>query len=135
MKNLILVVALFFSITIISQAKTTTCYIYKEKTTSIQRTNRSDVLFNTIVPVSKDTLKVSGKCDMCKSRIENAAKTVSGVHHAIWNESTGILTYSYDANVKKEDVSDAIRKVGHDTSLGKAPEDAYNKLPACCKYR
>ncbi|MFA4853540.1 MAG: efflux RND transporter periplasmic adaptor subunit, partial [Bacteroidales bacterium] len=74
-------------------------------------------------------------CGMCKTRIENAAKSVKGVADAKWNESTGVLIYSFVGTVKKEDVSNALTKVGHDTELGKAPDKVYNKLHACCKYR
>jgi mercuric ion binding protein len=28
----------------------------------------------------------------------------------------------------------AIANAGHDTDMHKAPQDAYDKLPACCKY-
>ena len=85
--------------------------------------------------VTKETIKVSGACGMCKTRIENATKSVKGVATASWNESTGVLEYSFNGTVKKEDISNALIKVGHDTELGKAQYAVYNKLPACCKYR
>ena len=28
----------------------------------------------------------------------------------------------------------AVAKVGHDTDMHKATDEAYNKLPSCCKY-
>jgi hypothetical protein len=31
-------------------------------------------------------------------------------------------------------VQEAIAKVGHDTGAVKATDEAYNGLPACCKY-
>ena len=42
-----------------------------------------------------ETIKVSGKCEMCKARIEKAAK-VEGVTKADWNEKTKMLTLVYD---------------------------------------
>jgi len=83
----------------------------------------------------KDSLKVSGLCGSCKKRIEKAAKSVKGVSSAKWDIAINLLIYTYTGIVKKEDVSNAILKVGHDTELGRAPDDIYNALPACCKYR
>ena len=37
-----------------------------------------------------ETLKVSGNCDLCKARIEKAAK-VDGVSNAEWNAKTKML--------------------------------------------
>jgi len=85
--------------------------------------------------VTKETIKVSGACGMCKTRIETAAKSVKGVVTASWNQSTGILEYTFNGTVTKTDVSNALIKVGHDTELGKAQDAVYNKLPGCCKYR
>lgn len=83
----------------------------------------------------KDSLKVYGLCGMCKTRIEKAAKSIKGIKDASWNSSTDMLAYTYDGTVKKEDVSNAMNAVGHDTELGKAPDNVYNELPGCCKYR
>jgi len=99
------------------------------------KTVQSEVQTNSISGVAKDSLKVSGLCGMCKTRIENAAKSVKGVADAKWNESTGVLIYSFVGTVKKENVSDALTNVGHDTESGKAPDKVYNKLHDCCKYR
>jgi Cu(I)/Ag(I) efflux system membrane fusion protein len=85
--------------------------------------------------VTKETIKVSGACGMCKTRIETAAKSVKGVATASWNQSTGILEYTFNGTVAKTDVSNAIIKVGHDTEFGKTQDVVYNKLPTCCKYR
>jgi Cu(I)/Ag(I) efflux system membrane fusion protein len=72
---------------------------------------------------------------MCKTRIENAAKGVKGVMSTSWDDASNTLTYSYNGTVKKEDISNALTKVGHDTELGKADNVVYDKLPGCCKYR
>ena len=34
-----------------------------------------------------------------------------------------------------ETISKAIAAAGHDTDKDKAPDEVYNALPACCKYR
>jgi copper chaperone CopZ len=79
--------------------------------------------------------KVYGNCDMCKTRIEKAAKSVSGVSKADWNKETKMLALTFDdskTDVKK--VETAIVKAGHDTDLNKATTETYAKLPSCCKY-
>ncbi len=85
----------------------------------------------------KTTFKVGGACpDMCKPRIENAAKQVPGVVSAKWNVKTQQLALVYDntkTNVKK--VEKAIAAVGHDAGNVKATKAAYGKLPGCCQYR
>ena len=82
-----------------------------------------------------ETIKVSGKCESCKARIEKAAK-VDGVTKAIWNEKTKILTLAYDpSKVRSSDIQKRIADVGHDTPLFRAEAKTYNALPSCCKYR
>ncbi len=83
----------------------------------------------------KEELEVAGNCGSCKTRIENAAKSVEGVNSAEWNIETKILEVNYDStkvNIHKVHMS--IAKAGHDTKLHKASDDDYNQLPGCCKY-
>lgn len=81
-------------------------------------------------------LHVRGNCDMCKSRIEHVAASLSHVHTAAWNPDTEILTVTYeDTRPSTEEIETALAKVGHDTDTHKAPDEVYNKLPACCLYR
>jgi periplasmic mercuric ion binding protein len=81
------------------------------------------------------TIKVLGNCDMCKARIEKAAK-IDGVSKAEWNKNTKILTLAYDPSVVAcDDIQKRIVAVGHDTEKYKADSKAYNSLPGCCKYR
>ena len=80
--------------------------------------------------------KVSGKCDMCKARIEKAATSVEGVTSADWNKKTEMIEVTYDDS--KTDIHKihlAIAEAGHDTEMHKASDEAYAKLPSCCKYR
>jgi periplasmic mercuric ion binding protein len=80
-------------------------------------------------------IKVSGKCGMCKERIETAAK-VEGVTQAEWNKETKKLTLAYNpSRVKSDDVQKKIAAAGHDTEKFKADDKTYNSLPGCCKYR
>lgn len=82
-----------------------------------------------------ETFKVSGNCDMCKAKIEKAAK-VDGVAKAEWNKTTKVMTVSFDASkIKSEDIHKKIAAVGYDTEKVKGDDAAYAKLHSCCKYR
>jgi len=81
-----------------------------------------------------ETIKVWGQCDMCKTRIEKAAK-VDGVTKAEWSDETKMLTLVYNpSKVTSDDIQKKIAAVGHDTEKFKADDKAYAKLPSCCKY-
>lgn len=81
-------------------------------------------------------LAVQGLCEMCKDRIEKAAKSVSGVTSASWDIKTKQLHLNFDpAKTSADAVAKAIAKAGHDTDKYKADKATYDALPACCKYR
>lgn len=81
------------------------------------------------------TIPVKGNCTMCKERIEKAAQG-KGVHHAVWDMDTKILTLHYDPKVtSSEKVQQRIADVGHDTELKTAKDYVYKDLPDCCLYR
>jgi len=81
-----------------------------------------------------ETLKVSGNCDMCKTRIENAAK-LDGVSKAEWDAKSNILAVSFDSvKTNVDQISKKVAAVGHDNSKVKADDKAYSALPGCCKY-
>ena len=42
-----------------------------------------------------EEFKVSGNCGMCETRIENAAKSVTGVTTADWDKKTKMLKLSF----------------------------------------
>ena len=85
--------------------------------------------------IQKVSFKVWGNCDMCKSKIEKAAKSVDGVSSAKWNVSSGKIVVKFDSDKTKLDqIEDAIVAVGYDVENKKATEEAYNKLHNCCKY-
>ncbi len=86
--------------------------------------------------MEEKTIKVSGNCAMCKDRIETAAKSVSGVRSADWSPETKILKVQFDGDkTSSEAIQKVIAQAGHDTEKFKAPDEVYNKLPACCLYR
>jgi copper chaperone CopZ len=81
------------------------------------------------------TFRVYGNCEMCKNRIEKAAKG-KGIKSAIWDVDTKILSLDYDPSItSSEKVQQRIADVGHDTQLRKSKNFVYNELPDCCHYR
>jgi outer membrane cobalamin receptor len=86
----------------------------------------------------KDTtirFKVFGNCEMCKERIEKAAKG-KGVVKANWDIDTKILTLFIDGSIANPDkIHHRIAEAGHDTEKEKASDLTYNELPECCHYR
>lgn len=79
--------------------------------------------------------RVEGACEMCKERIEEAAKG-KGVQKAEWDIDSKMLTLHYFpaiANVNK--IKDRIVEAGHDLLNKKAKNNIYNALPECCHYR
>lgn len=80
------------------------------------------------------SFKVSGNCEMCKERIEEALD-VKGVKKADWNMETGMVTIVFDPHTIEEDqLHQLIAKAGYDTEKVKAEEKAYKELPGCCQY-
>jgi len=83
----------------------------------------------------KEKFEVAGNCGMCKDRIEGASKSVEGVSYANWDQETKMLEVKYDTSkVSIHKIHMAIAKAGHNTKMHKADNEAYDKLPGCCKY-
>jgi len=79
---------------------------------------------------------VSGTCELCKERIEMAAKSVTGVSSAVWDLNTKKVTVKYVENqTTVETIEKTIANAGHDTEKFKATDEAYKQLPECCLYR
>jgi len=73
---------------------------------------------------------------MCKTRIESAALKVKGIKKANWDVDAHQLTVQFKAKNYDEDrLQKAIAAVGHDTEKFTAPDEAYEGLHDCCKYR
>src|SRR5829696_395065 len=81
-----------------------------------------------------ETIKVSGECGMCKSKIEKAAKT-GGASYALWDVDSKMLTVKYNSHsTNTTKIEKAVARVGYDTEHQKATQESYNKLDGCCKY-
>ncbi len=81
-----------------------------------------------------EKINVWGNCNMCKNKIEKAAKA-AGATTADWNDETKILYVTYTAsksNNKK--IQQKVADAGYDTQDLRASDAAFNKLPGCCKY-
>jgi hypothetical protein len=90
---------------------------------------------NASAQTMKEDIKVWGNCGMCKTRIENAAKS-AGAKKATWSPETHILAVTYKSSASSNNaIQEAIAKVGYDTQDMTGDNEAYNKLHGCCKYQ
>jgi Cu(I)/Ag(I) efflux system membrane fusion protein len=86
--------------------------------------------------IKHEMFTVSGNCDLCKERIEKAAKSVNGVKSANWDSRTHKIQVEYDSmQTDLNTIQKTIAKAGHDTGKFKADDITYKSLPACCHYR
>lgn len=82
-----------------------------------------------------ETVKVYGDCGMCETTIEKAGNKKKQ-YKTDWDADTKIATITYDS--KKTDVDAVLKSIalsGYDNVKYLAPDEAYNKLPDCCKYK
>jgi len=81
-----------------------------------------------------EKIKVWGNCDMCKSKIEKAAKA-GGASYALWNEDAKLLTVKYTpSKTTSQKIQEKVAAAGYDTQDVTATDEAYKKLPDCCQY-
>jgi copper chaperone CopZ len=81
-----------------------------------------------------ETVKVYGTCGMCERAIEKAgyAKRAASVE---WNKESGLATLTYDSvKTNPDEILKRIALAGYDNERFFAPDDAYAKLPECCRY-
>lgn len=88
-------------------------------------------------PIKNQTtiaVKIYGNCDQCKAAIENAGK-LKNISKLDWNKDSKIAMIIYDAKkITKDAILKKIALAGYDSDIFLAPDAAYNKLSACCKY-
>ncbi|CAM2927188.1 TonB-dependent receptor domain-containing protein [Chryseobacterium flavum] len=82
--------------------------------------------------ISENQFKVKGNCEMCKTRIEDAAKK-AGAKTAVYSIDLQTLTLD-TSNVSSDDILKKVAEAGHDNEKYKASDDIYEKLPGCCHY-
>jgi len=83
--------------------------------------------------LSQNQFKVRGNCEMCKERIETAAKK-AGAKTAKYSIDSQTLTLETEPNVSASDILKEVAKAGHDNEKFHADEASYNALPSCCHY-
>lgn len=82
----------------------------------------------------KETVKIYGNCNMCKSTIEKAG-TIGKTAKVEWNKDTKIASIAYDQQATSlDEILKRIALAGYDSDAFRAPDDAYAKLPECCQY-
>lgn len=74
------------------------------------------------------------QCEQCKDRIERYLKREPGITavKVDYKKKTTTITYLTDRN-NIEQLKTAIANAGYDADDVTAEEDAYKKLPSCCK--
>jgi mercuric ion binding protein len=83
----------------------------------------------------KETVAVSGNCNMCKNKIEEAALSVQGVKTAKWSSTNEKLKLKFDpAKTTLEDILKNIADIGYDSEKFIAKDEVYENLHYCCKY-
>ena len=97
------------------------------------------VLFFTVDSISQtksEVIFVDGVCGMCEKRIESNCLATKGIKLADWNKENRMLKVIFnEKKISLEQIHKKIASIGHDTKLETAPDEAYNNLFMCCKYR
>ena len=96
------------------------------------------VLFTTLgfSQTKSQIIFVDGVCGMCEKRIESNCLATKGIKMAEWNKENRMLKVIFnEKKISLEEIHKKIASIGHDTKLETAPEEAYDKLDMCCKYR
>jgi len=83
--------------------------------------------------LSKSQFQVKGNCEMCKSRIETAAKK-AGAKTAVYSVDLQTLTLETGSNVSTDEILKKVADAGHDNEKFKSSDDTYKGLPGCCHY-
>jgi hypothetical protein len=81
-----------------------------------------------------ETVKVYGNCDMCETTIEKAGNKKK-FYQTDWSKDTKMASITYDS--KKTELDAVLKSIalsGYDNQNYLAPDEAYAKLPGCCKY-
>jgi copper chaperone CopZ len=74
------------------------------------------------------------QCDMCKNRIESMLSREEGVAKVNADYKRKVITVTFNTErTNIENIKTAIANSGYDADDVKANEEAYSKLPKCCK--
>lgn len=79
-------------------------------------------------------IQTSAVCGMCEERIETNIAYEKGVKKVELDDATKIVTIGFDPRKTDADqLRKAISALGYDADNIPANQEAYDKLPACCK--
>ena len=79
-------------------------------------------------------IQTSAQCEMCKERIEEALAFEKGVKNSELDLKSKIVeVIYYPGRTNPEKIRKVISKAGYDADDVLADEEAYKKLPLCCK--
>ncbi|MBL4652079.1 MAG: heavy-metal-associated domain-containing protein [Flavobacteriales bacterium] len=79
-------------------------------------------------------IKTSAQCEMCEERIMSELNMHKGVRKIEFNLPTKEVTITYNAvKTSEEDLREAISEIGYSADDILAADNAYEKLPSCCK--
>ncbi|MBL4623735.1 MAG: heavy-metal-associated domain-containing protein [Flavobacteriales bacterium] len=79
-------------------------------------------------------IKTSAQCEMCEERILTKLSLHKGVKAVKFNLETQEATVTYNSVKTSEDeLREAISEIGYSADDVEPAEDAYEKLPNCCK--
>ena len=80
------------------------------------------------------SILTSAVCEDCKERIEKELNYTKGVVYSELDIDSKIVTVKFKTSVISEQgVIDVINNLGYDAGESKRNEEAFNKLPKCCK--
>lgn len=86
--------------------------------------------------VTEISFPVAGACGMCEDRIEDLAITKGSAKKASWDVDKQEITVEYDESTTSlQKIKMMIAFGGHDNDAFSAPDDVYDNLHHCCKYR
>jgi hypothetical protein len=81
------------------------------------------------------TFWVGGVCEMCEERIERTVD-VKGVRYADYDLDHHELKITFNpALISEKQIHELLNHNGHDTSMSKASDEAYERVHHCCRYR
>lgn len=88
------------------------------------------------VKIKSEKFIVHGNCEMCKTRIDSAAKKTYGVIAATWDINSKIINVVFNTNKTSIDsIHLSISKMGYRTDKIVADSIGYQQLPTCCQVK
>ncbi|WKW47392.1 DUF3347 domain-containing protein [Myroides sp. JBRI-B21084] len=95
-------------------------------------------LFSAISQINNaktENIKIFGNCGMCETKIEKAGN-LKKTAHIDWDKETKNAKIVYDT--LKTDLNEILKRIaiaGYDSNEFLAPDEKYQHLPDCCKYK